>query len=70
MNKQESVLEKERHQMSWDFEVQINHLMPARRADLVIIKKKRKKRKKKGKMNMPYSVFYRCEGPLSENQRK
>ena len=36
----ESVLENERHRLLWDFEIQTNHLISARRPDLIIINKK------------------------------
>ena len=42
MHKPESFLENETHKIIWDFEVQTDHLIPARRPDLVLIDKKRK----------------------------
>ena len=42
MQKPESVLENETHKILWDFEVQTDHLIPARRPNLVLIDKKRK----------------------------
>ena len=41
----ESILENETQKILWDFEIQIDHLFPARRPDLVIVNKKKKKRK-------------------------
>ena len=43
------VLENDTHKLLWDFNMQTDHLIPARRPDLIIInnKKKKKKRKKK-----------------------
>ena len=42
MHKSESVQENEMHKILWDFEIQPNQQIPARRSDLVwIIKKKR-----------------------------
>ena len=39
------VLENDSHTLLWDFNIQTDHLIPARRPDLIIInKKKRKKR--------------------------
>ena len=43
MYKLEFVLENETHEPLGDFEIQTDHLIPARRADLVIINKKKKK---------------------------
>ena len=40
MHKPESVLENEPHKILWNFEIQTHYLIPARRPDLVIIKKK------------------------------
>ena len=37
MHKPESVLENETHKILWDFEIQTDHLIPARRPDLVLI---------------------------------
>ena len=36
------VLENETHNILWDFEVQTDHLIPARRPDLVLIDKKKR----------------------------
>ena len=41
------VLENDSHKLLLDFNVQTDHLIPARRPDLIIIKKKKKKKKKK-----------------------
>ena len=43
MHKPESVLENEMHKILWDFEIQMDHLISARRPDLVLIKKNKKK---------------------------
>ena len=47
VHKPESVLEKETLKILCDFEIQTDHLISARRPDLVIVKKKKKKKKKK-----------------------
>ena len=41
----ESVLENETHRIFWDFEIQTNHLISARRSDLVTVNQKKKKEK-------------------------
>ena len=41
----ESILENETHIILWDFDIQTDHLISARRPDLVIVKKKKKKKK-------------------------
>ena len=40
----ESVLENETHKIFWDFDIETDHLIWARRLDLVIVNKKKKKR--------------------------
>ena len=47
MHNPESVQENEMHKFLWDFKIQTDHLILARRQDLVIVKKKKKKKKKK-----------------------
>ena len=42
MQKVESVLENEMHETFWYFEIQMDHLMPARKPDLVLINKKKR----------------------------
>ena len=41
------VLENDTHKLLWDFNIQTDPLIPARRLDLIIINKKKKKKKKK-----------------------
>ena len=40
------VLENAAHKLQWDFNIQTDHLIPARRSDLIIINKKKKKKKR------------------------
>ena len=37
------VLENDTHKLLWDFNIQTDHLIPARRPDLIIINKKKKR---------------------------
>ena len=37
------VLENDTHKLPWDFNIQTDHLIPARRPDLIIINNKKKK---------------------------
>ena len=39
------VLENATHKLLWDFNMQTDHLIPARRPDLIIINKKKKKKR-------------------------
>ena len=41
------VLENDTHKLLWDFNVQTDHLIPARRPNLIIITKKKKKKKRR-----------------------
>ena len=49
MHNLESVLENDTHKLFRDFEIQTDHLILARRPDLIIINKKKKRKKKKRK---------------------
>ena len=42
MHNPESVLENDTHKLLWDFDIQTDHLISARRPDLIIINKKKK----------------------------
>ena len=44
MHKQKSIQEKETLKIHWDFEIQTDYLIPARRPDSEIVNKKKKKR--------------------------
>ena len=43
MHNPSSVLENDTHKLLWDFNIQIDHLIPTRRPDLIIKKKNKKK---------------------------
>ena len=47
-----SVQENDSHKLLWDFDIQTDHLISARRPDLIIIIKKKKKKKEKKKENL------------------
>ena len=42
MHQPKSVLENEMHKILWDFEIQTDHRIPARRSERVIINKKKR----------------------------
>ena len=42
MHNPASVLKNNAHKLSWDFGIQTDHLIPARRPDLIIINKKKR----------------------------
>ena len=41
MPKKAHVLENDLHKLLWDFNIQTDHLIPARRPDIIIINKKK-----------------------------
>ena len=49
LHKPGSVLENETHKLRWDFEIQTDTLISAKRLDLIIINNNQKKKKKKKK---------------------
>ena len=60
MHKPESIRENKTHKIFWDFEIQMDHLIPARRLDQVLINKRKR----------TYRQFC-CSGrSQSENERK
>ena len=66
MHKPESVFENQTHKILRVFEIQTDHLIPARRPDLVIVNNNNNN--KKG--NLPNIKLWPPCGSLSENQRK
>ena len=44
MHNQASVLKNDTHKLIWDFDIHTDHLISARRLDIIIIKKKKKKK--------------------------
>ena len=67
MHKRESVLESEIHKLLWDFEIQMDRLIFASRANLMIINKKIKINKKKQNVETELS----CSGlQQGESERK
>ena len=61
MHQPESILLSELNKILWDFEIQTDHLIPARRPDQVIINKKK---------NLPLSGFCSPHGQQRENHSK
>ena len=61
MHNPESILENETHEVLWDFEIQTDYLILAKRPDLMIAKLKDK---------LPNSGLRRSDGPPSKIKRK
>ena len=51
MHNPESVFENETHNILWDFDIQTDHLISARRPDKVIVNKRKKEKKKENLQN-------------------
>ena len=51
IHKLAAVLENDTHKLLWDFDIQTDHLISARRPDLIIIKKKKKKKRELAKLS-------------------
>ena len=51
MHNSAPVLENNEHKLLWDFNIQTDHLIPARRPDLIIINKKKKQKNKENLQN-------------------
>ena len=64
MHKPGSFLINEKHKILWNFDMQTNHLIPARWPNLVMINKKKRKE------NLPTSELCCPDGPQNENQSK
>ena len=62
----ESVQENEKHEILWDFELQTDHLILARRPDLAIVNNKKKKKK----VSRPNSGFCSSDWPHGKTERK
>ena len=63
------VLENDSHKLLWDFNIQTDHLIPARRPDLILINNKKKKKERICKI-----VFFTVPADrrinLKENEKK
>ena len=56
------ILENDSHKLLWDFNIQTDHLIPARRPDLIIINKKNE--------NLKNCRLYCSGGPLNKSEGK
>ena len=64
MQKSESVQENEAHKILWDFEIQMDHPISARRPDQALINKKKKKK------NLSTGGFCCSSRPQNKTERK
>ena len=70
MHNLESVRENEIQKILWDFEIQSDHLISARRPDQVMVNKKKKKKEKKENENLPKSGLCSSGWPHGKTERK
>ena len=68
MHNPESIPENETHKLLWDFEIQTDHLISARRPELIIVNKKKKKMKTFRFVNFAVPADHRVE--LKKAKRK
>ena len=62
------VLENDTHKLTWDFDIQTDHLISARRPDLIVINNKKKKKKEK-KKNLQNYRFYCPDWPRNKTKK-
>ena len=65
-----SVLENDTHKLLWDFDIHTDHLISARRPDLIIINKKKKKKKKRVYKIVDFAVPADHRIKLKESEKK
>ena len=72
MQNPESVLKNEIHKILWDFEIQTDQLISARRPDLVLVNKKKKKKKKEKKRTwiVDFAVLAEHWVKLKESEKR
>ena len=64
------VLENDTHKLLWDFDIQTDHLIPARRPDLIIINKKKKKKRTCKIVDFAVPADHRIKQKESEKKDK
>ena len=62
MHKPASDLDNDTHKLPWDFDIQMDHLISARRPELIVINKKKKKKKKRKKKENFQNCRLSCSG--------
>ena len=60
------VIENDTHKLLWDFNIQTDHLIPARRPDLMIINKKKRENLKNCRLCCPSGPQNKSEGMCKE----
>ena len=70
MHNPASVLENDTHEILWDFDIQTDHLISARRPDFIRIKKKKKKKKREPAKIVGFAVSVDHKINLKESEKK
>ena len=60
------VLENDSHKLRWDFVIQTDHLIPARRPDIIIINNKKKENLQNCRLCCPGGPQNKSEGKWKE----
>ena len=68
MHNQAPELENDIHKLLWDFDIQTDHLISARRPDIIIINNKKKKKKICKIVDFPVPADHRIK--LKEHEKK
>ena len=70
MHNLESILENDTHKPLWAFHIQTDHLISARRPDLIVIKRKKKEKKKRSCRIVDFAVPADNRIKLKGNEKK
>ena len=70
MHNPATVLENDSHKLLWDFNIQTDQLIPARRPDLIIINKKKKKKEKRICKIVDFAVLADHRINLKQSEKK
>ena len=70
MHNPASVQENNSHKLQWDFDIQTDHLISARRPDLIVINKKKKKKKERTCKIVDFAVLADRRIKLKECEKK
>ena len=66
----EYFMEKETHKLLWDFDIETEYLIPARRPDLVIVNKKKKRERTYRTVDFAVPEDHRVKITESEKRNK
>ena len=70
MHNLESVQKNKTHKVSWDFEIQMDHLISARRPNLVVVNNNNNKKKKRTYRRVDFAVPADHRVKLKESEKR